>query len=214
MARINLTIDNGPHPANTPRVLDVLAAHAVPATFFVVGTEAAKPGGLDLLEQIATAGHRIGNHTWNHRVPFGLNDSATAIADEVVRTSDLLAPFLGSPPLFRPFGGGGNLDSSLLSAALIEYLCENGYTCVLWNLVPRDWEDPTGWVDRALADIQENDETVLVVHDFVAGAATQIDRFIREAQAVGHTFTIEPAADCLPVVAGKIQFDLSRYTGR
>ena len=46
--------------------------------------------------------------------------------------------------LFRPFGGGGALDSGLLNRKVVDYLCAGGFTCVLWNCVPRDWEDPDG----------------------------------------------------------------------
>jgi hypothetical protein len=46
--------------------------------------------------------------------------------------------------LFRPFGGGGTLDSGLLNRKAVDYLCAGGFTCVLWNCVPRDWEDPMG----------------------------------------------------------------------
>ncbi len=44
--------------------------------------------------------------------------------------------------LFRPFGGGGNLDSRLLSPSALEYLKRGRYTCVLWNSIPGDWKIP------------------------------------------------------------------------
>ncbi len=54
---------------------------------------------------------------------------------------------------FRPFGGGGNLDRRLMSQPVVDYLVRGRYTCVLWNSIPRDWDDPDGWVERALCRI-------------------------------------------------------------
>lgn len=213
MGKISLTIDNGPHPTVTPEVLEVLAEKAVTATFFLIGQEAARPGGLELVERITRAGHPIGNHTWSHEVQFGLNPPATAIADEVARTEELLAPYAGKPPLFRPAGGGGRLDSSLFSTELIKHLCREGYTCALWNVVPRDWENPRGWVDRALAEADALTWSVVVVHDVIAGNAEQVATFIDRARNAGHEFVADIAPECLPIVGGKITTDLAPLTG-
>lgn len=59
-----LSFDDGPHPDVTPRVLERLAAHGARAVFFVVGRVFADAPGV--LEQIATAGHVLGNHSWQH----------------------------------------------------------------------------------------------------------------------------------------------------
>src|SRR5579863_8843095 len=59
-----LTFDDGPNPAWTPKLLDILALHDVRATFFQLGGFAqAEP---DLVRRIAAAGHLIANHTWSH----------------------------------------------------------------------------------------------------------------------------------------------------
>ncbi|HEY5679775.1 MAG TPA: polysaccharide deacetylase family protein [Pseudomonadales bacterium] len=213
MGKISLTIDNGPHPTVTPEVLDALADRQVTATFFLIGQEAARPGGLDLIEHISKAGHPIGNHTWSHTVAFGLNPGASAIADEVARTQKLIAPFASQPPMFRPAGGGGRLDSSLLSAELIDYLCRERYTCALWNVVPRDWEDPQGWVNRALREVGTLDWSVVVVHDVIDGNADQIAAFIDRARDDGHEFVTDIAPECLPIVGGAITADLAALTG-
>ncbi|NIP13497.1 MAG: polysaccharide deacetylase family protein [Pseudomonadales bacterium] len=214
MGKISLTIDNGPHPTVTTEVLDVLAERAVTATFFLIGQEAARPGGIELMEAIAAAGHPIGNHTWSHAVQFGLNPPETAIADEVARTQTLIAPYASQPPLFRPAGGGGRLDSSLFSTPLIEHLCREGYTCALWNVVPRDWEDPRGWVERALQEVAAPDWSVVVVHDVIEGNAEQIAAFIDRARNAGHEFVADIAPECLPIVGGTLTADLTALTGR
>jgi hypothetical protein len=45
---------------------------------------------------------------------------------------------------FRSFGGGGHLDRRLMSRAARDYLIQQKFTSVLWNVVPRDWDDPEG----------------------------------------------------------------------
>ena len=210
MSKITLTIDNGPHAEETPRVLAVLSDRQVSAHFFVVGKQASR--NLALLDDIKSAGHIVGNHTWSHRIPFGDNKSTTAVAEEVVRTTELLAPYLGTPKMFRPFGGGGRLDPCLFSPALITHLCEQEYTCALWNNVPRDWENLSGWVDTALANIEPDVWNVLVVHDYLIGNAGYIGVFIDAARAAGHEFVDDISADCLPIVQGEVVQDLAPWT--
>lgn len=212
MGKISLTIDNGPDPVVTPEVLGVLAARSVTATFFLIGERVAEPGGTALVERIAGAGHRIGNHSWSHDIRFGATPSAAAVREEVVRTATLLGPWMSVPPLFRPPGGGGRLDEWLLSPALISHLSGEGYTCVLWNVVPRDWEDLDGWVQRALDDVALRDWSVVVVHDTLPGNAARIASFIDRARAAGHQFVAELSPDCLPIVAGTVMHDLSPLT--
>ena len=213
MARITLTLDNGPHRTYTPAILDVLARRAVPACFFVVGFQVEKPGATAVLDAIRAAGHTIGNHTYSHDVPFGRNRDPDAVTREVVRTSELLAGYLTDPPLFRPFGDGGQLDSRVFSKALIDHLIDGGYTCVLWNCVPRDWERPHSWVETALTEAANLDWATVVVHDVMRDNPEQIDRFIDLARQQGHEFVPDLDPTCLPIVAGRQQQDLSHLTG-
>jgi peptidoglycan/xylan/chitin deacetylase (PgdA/CDA1 family) len=61
---VALTFDDGPDPRWTPKILDVLGRHHVPATFFVIGTHAARNPGI--IRRIARAGHELGVHTFTH----------------------------------------------------------------------------------------------------------------------------------------------------
>jgi len=212
LGKISLTIDNGPDPGVTPGVLDVLAEKSVPAAFFLIGERVATPGGAALVARMAAAGHRIGNHSFTHRTQFGEVPTEAAVRDEVIRTAGLIAAWAETPPLFRPPGGGGLLDRRLFSNALIDHLQHEGYTCALWNVVPRDWEDPDRWVDRALAEVNRRDWSVVVVHDTIAGNARHLAAFIDRARAHGHEFVRDLAPDCLPIVAGEVVQDLSALT--
>ena len=62
---VALSFDDGPDPAYTPHVLDVLDQYKAKATFFVVGVNAL--AHRDLVAHIRTAGHSFGNHTYDHR---------------------------------------------------------------------------------------------------------------------------------------------------
>ncbi len=94
-----LTFDDGPNPAWTPRVLEILAGHEVQATFFMVGSRAQKEP--TLVRQMIAAGHLIGNHSWDH--PNLALASADCIKEELSRTSQMLEQIIGAPVrYFRP----------------------------------------------------------------------------------------------------------------
>ena len=171
--KVTLTFDNGPWPGVTESVLDVLADRGVRSTFFVVGRQLRTARAL--AERAAGDGHWIGNHTMTHSVPLG--DGADPDA-EIDATQDLIGDLGHASRWFRPFGRGGVLDERLLSTAAVEHLQAHGYSCVLWNSVPRDWEDPDAWIDMALADVEANEWTVVVLHDLPTGAMDRLPRFL------------------------------------
>jgi cellulose synthase/poly-beta-1,6-N-acetylglucosamine synthase-like glycosyltransferase/peptidoglycan/xylan/chitin deacetylase (PgdA/CDA1 family) len=85
--RIALTFDDGPDPRWTPAVVAVLRRERVPATFFVVGSEAARHP--DLIRMLVRNGHELGNHTfthvqlsagprWERRLQLGLTEAVLA----------------------------------------------------------------------------------------------------------------------------------------
>jgi len=79
---VALTFDDGPDPAVTPRLLELLARHGVRATFFCVGERVAQYP--ELARRISREGHEIGNHTEHHRYVFSLFGPA-AMRREIVR---------------------------------------------------------------------------------------------------------------------------------
>jgi peptidoglycan-N-acetylglucosamine deacetylase len=187
---VTLSFDNGPEPGVTERVLDVLAARGVLATFFVIGRKLAAPGGRALAARTQAAGHRIGNHTFFHATPLG--EAAPTAAEEIDRTQTLLGD-LAPEKLFRPFGREGRLGPHLLSSAARDLLVAGGYTCVLWNAVPRDWKEPEAWPETALAQIEAHRAaglpTVLVLHDLPTGAMDRLPGFLDALAMDGATFT-------------------------
>lgn len=147
---ITLTFDNGPTEAVTPHVLDVLERHGIKASFFVLGRNLQTPQTRALIERAARAGHWIGNHTFTHSVPLGLTQGPEIARREITDTQALIEHVASPRRLFRPFGGGGKLGSHLLSASALSLLQDGGYTCVLWNSIPHDWDDPQGRATQPL----------------------------------------------------------------
>src|SRR6516164_9122938 len=61
---IAMTFDDGPSVTLTPKLLDLLAAHHIKATFFVIGENVAEHP--EIVARAAREGHEIGNHSWSH----------------------------------------------------------------------------------------------------------------------------------------------------
>jgi peptidoglycan/xylan/chitin deacetylase (PgdA/CDA1 family) len=141
--RIALTFDDGPDAEWTPRVLEILARHGARATFFLVGSRAARAP--EVVRAIAGAGHEVANHSWSHRSLWLCGPRRTA--DEVRRCHDLLADLAGRPPRhFRPPWG-------MVNAALWSVLRSVGERCVLWSVQPegrrpRPPAEQSAWVLR------------------------------------------------------------------
>ena len=202
--RVTLTFDNGPWTGVTEKVLDALGERGVRSTFFVVGEQLQR--GRELAHRAAAEGHWIGNHTMTHSVPLG--EGADPVA-EIDATQELIGPLAHPARWFRPFGRGGVLDERLFSASSVEHLERGGYSCVLWNSVPRDWEDPDAWIDLALADVDANDWTVVVLHDLPTGAMDRLPRFL-DALARRDADIVQEFPDAVvPIRDGRVVGDLS-----
>lgn len=200
--RLTLSLDNGPHPELTPRVLDILAAHSAPAVFFMIGTQLATSAGRDIARRVVEAGHRIGNHTMTHGAPLGRRTDADAVA-EIRLADEVLAEFAGEIPLFRP-NGEGNLGPHVFSPAAVDYLLAHRHTVVTWNSVPRDWEDPAGsWVPRALEAVGNQQHTLLVLHDVLSATVDRLGSFLNTLRDRGVEFTDEFPADCVVISGGR-----------
>ncbi len=157
------------------------------------------------------AGHWVGHHTTTHTVLLGgASDAAGAVQAEIADLAPEMEEFDGATKLFRPYAAGGVLDRRVFSEAAVRYLQEHGYTCVLWNSVPHDWDDPGGWVDRALADVFGQPSTVLVLHDIASGAMAQLPRFLDELAIGGAAVVQDFPESCLPIVAGAVKQPLSQ----
>jgi peptidoglycan/xylan/chitin deacetylase (PgdA/CDA1 family) len=158
---IALTFDDGPNPAWTPQLLDLLAEHNVHATFFMLGKFA--KAERELACRVAEAGHLIGNHSWSH--PDLARTAAAKVLDELTRTSDILANITGKPiRYFRPPYGSRRPYVLKLARRL-------GLIPVTWNAMTSDWSEPSGEaitenLIRKIDSIQRRGFAVnIVLHD-------------------------------------------------
>jgi peptidoglycan/xylan/chitin deacetylase (PgdA/CDA1 family) len=202
MFDLTLSFDNGPEPGVTPAVLDVLARRNVRTTFFVIGEKMSHPAARAVAERAHAEGHWIGNHSFTHSTPFGMRAETDLSDREIGRTQDTIGALAHPRKFFRPFGGGGNLDRRLLNSDVVAYLERERYTCVLWNAIPRDWDDPDGWVDRALSQVKQQPWTLMVLHDLPTGAMRHLDRFLDEVAAAGGRLRQDFPSACLPILEG------------
>ncbi len=208
---VTLSFDNGPEPAVTPRVLDVLSQFDVKATFFALGSKLADPQRRAIAKRAHAEGHWIGNHTKTHTQPLGRIASPALVLSEILDTQALIGELAHPDRLFRPFGGGGELGSHLLNAAAVEILKSEKMTCVLWNCVPRDWEDPRGWAEVALAQCLAQPWSLLVLHDLPTGAMGRLKIFIDRVLDHGGRFRQDFPPQCVPLLRGEPVGPLAPY---
>ena len=136
---VALTFDDGPDPRWTPKILDVLKAKGVPATFFVIGENALTERGL--LERMIREGHEIGSHTYTHPNLATVDDTRTLF--ELNATQRLFQAFTGRTlKLFRaPFFG--DAEPTTADEILPVWAAQNrGYVSVGLHVDSEDWQRP------------------------------------------------------------------------
>ena len=102
-----LTLDDGPDPANTPAILDLLDRHEAKATFFVIGEKAQKHP--ELIREIHRRGHQIGNHSWSHPRAIFWCLGPIATQSEIVKCQRVIEDIIGqAPKVFRAPVGHSN----------------------------------------------------------------------------------------------------------
>lgn len=131
--RVALTFDDGPHPVNTPALLDILARYRARATFYVIGQNARRYP--ELLRRMVAEGHEIGNHTWSHPILSQLGDGG--VLGEVDRTQQLVFESVGAVPVTMrpPYGSFLPRQRQMLHD-------RRNLSSVVWSVDPEDWRRP------------------------------------------------------------------------
>lgn len=123
-----LTFDDGPS-VNTPHLLDELAEYGIPATFFLLGSQAERHP--DLVKRILAEGHEVGNHSYSH--PNLRAVSPARKEEELRRTENILLGLGASPRFVRPPYGAYDAYTEKVAESL-------GLSVMLWSLDSRDWQ--------------------------------------------------------------------------
>lgn len=153
---VAMTFDDGPHPTNTPRLLDMLQQRNIKATFFVVGPNCNYHP--QILKRMVAEGHEIGNHTWSHGDMTKV--SQEAVRKELTDSRNAIVAATGvQPRLWRPPYGATNTN-------LQNWIKEEfGYPTIMWSVDPLDWKKPGASVvaDRLVAGTGNGG--ILLAHD-------------------------------------------------
>ena len=152
---VALTIDDGPHPVWTPKILKLLARHHVSASFCMIGNQVL--GHEATARDVVRDGHQIANHTWSHPTHMARR-TRTRVRKEIERAQDKIYSTTGqAPALFR--SPGGDWSPTVLNAA-----AQAGMVALDWSNDPRDWSRPgTAIVRRRL--LRARPGQILLCHD-------------------------------------------------
>jgi peptidoglycan/xylan/chitin deacetylase (PgdA/CDA1 family) len=156
LGSVAVTIDDGPDPEVTPRVLDVLEAHRARATFFCIGQRIeAHP---QLAREILARGHEIGNHSYHHANGFSLLGPA-GMAREIQRTQAVIAGITGEVAQF--FRAPAGLRNPFLEPALVRA----GLRLVSWTRRGFDTvtRNPATVLERLTRGLATGD--IVLLHD-------------------------------------------------
>jgi peptidoglycan/xylan/chitin deacetylase (PgdA/CDA1 family) len=128
---IAMTFDDGPHGANTPRLLEILKQRKIHATFFLVGQCVHEYP--DIVKKIVADGHEIASHSWSH--PDLTTKSEAIVKDELQKTHDAILAACGvAPKIMRPPYGAFTARQRAWANG------EWGYKIILWDVDPLDWK--------------------------------------------------------------------------
>jgi peptidoglycan/xylan/chitin deacetylase (PgdA/CDA1 family) len=171
-----LTFDDGPWPATTSRVLAALADECVRATFFLIGKSAsAYP---DLVRRIATEGHTVGHHTWQHRILSRIKPGeATAEIDRGIAADEMalhgVASTRPSTPFFR-------FPGFAMTPATLDLLQSRGIAVFGADLWASDWNRMTPAQElKLLTDrLKVTGKGIILLHDTKAQTAAMLPAFL------------------------------------
>ncbi|MFI5801967.1 polysaccharide deacetylase family protein [Streptomyces sp. NPDC051561] len=180
---VNLTIDDGPDPAWTPQVLDLLREYGVKATFCMVGTQAkAYP---DLVRKVVAGGHRLCNHTVSHDTAMDKKSEAYQ-SQQILDAERMITEASGGVPsmYYRAPGGAFTPYSRKLAA-------DRGMRPLGWNVDTKDFERPGTPSIVATVERELPNGPTLLFHD-AGGDRTQtveaLRQLVPQLRAKGYSF--------------------------
>jgi peptidoglycan/xylan/chitin deacetylase (PgdA/CDA1 family) len=173
---IAITFDDGPHPVNTPLLLDILKNRAK-ATFFCIGKNI--PENEAILKRMNDEGHLIGSHSYSHSHWFDLMPAA-AMRKEFTKTEELIKGIIGKRPLlFRPPYG------------VINPMVKNAVKSFPYHVIGfsnRSLDTVTAKPEKTLRKVlqQMQPGDIVLFHDHVGYAPALLEKFLQGVSDLGY----------------------------
>jgi peptidoglycan/xylan/chitin deacetylase (PgdA/CDA1 family) len=174
---VALTFDAGPS-RYTPRLLDILKAEHVHATFFMLGKNHVL-NYPDLVRRISDEGHDLGNHTWTHQILTKIDEKEARL--EITRTQDAVQKVTGrKPTLMRP--PQGRTDET------VSRICrELGIAQVLWSVTAKDYRTTdSALIEKRVLD-QVKRDGIILLHDIYEGTVPAVPGILAGLKKRGYT---------------------------
>jgi peptidoglycan/xylan/chitin deacetylase (PgdA/CDA1 family) len=193
--KVHLTFDDGPHPKNTPQILDALKKHKIPATFFVLGEklETNRSDMRAIVHRISEEGHTIGSHSFSHlkHTEIPRQQAARLISSSITTIEEKVGQ---KPYYFRlPHGDGWDRPTRARSAQLEKIVRESKLRHIGWHIdsydsVPQflNGQTPIAHLLRSICEMQGG---VVLMHDTNDTTAASLDRYIQAVKCAGHSFS-------------------------
>ncbi|MDT0394178.1 MULTISPECIES: polysaccharide deacetylase family protein [Streptomyces] len=164
---VNITIDDGPDPAWTPQVLDLLREYDVKATFCMTGLQAqAHP---DLVKDVVAAGHRLCDHSVSHDTAMDKKPEAYQ-TKEILDAERMITEASGGvrPMYYRAPGGAFTPHSRKIAAS-------RGMRPLGWNVDTKDFEQPGADAIVATVKREISNGPTILFHDAGGERAQTVD---------------------------------------
>lgn len=176
---VALTFDDGPHASNTPRLLDILRARNVKATFYVIGKNVDMYP--NIVRRTVAEGHEIGNHSYTHPKLSGL--SSDRVLSEIRRTDEAVYKAAGVHPktLRPPYGALLQSQREMVNKTF-------GYPIIMWSVDPLDWKRPGSSVVTSRILSGTNQGAIILVHDLHGSSVDAMPATIDALLKKGYRF--------------------------
>ncbi|MEP7210565.1 MAG: polysaccharide deacetylase family protein [Alphaproteobacteria bacterium] len=184
-----LTFDDGPNPAVTPRILDLLSNECLRATFFPIGANAKEHP--DLVRRELSEGHTVGGHTFSHT---DLSEIPLDQAEAEINNGFAPLQAVGVPAAFL------RLPELRASKAVMAWLKDRGIAVIGVDIDGSDWkgDPPDEELARIAAELAKRGRGIIIMHDSQPNTAIYLPRLLQLLHDQGYRIVqIKPRAEAV-----------------